>query len=242
MVSKNPKRKLSEFLIKVSRVGINMNKYMKKKRPLIQLILLLQFSITICAQESKNNLVVSGMLAHYEQISKYGSAEVVPGYYQYPVDPGIEFLYLRNLNKNISLGTGIGYQKGRIMDFIINQYRFHFAELSIPILFNTHLYLNEKNGLLISAGLYGGKTILLKAESTGSTDGWYEFSDFDISWYSDDSFFLDIYFGAGYSYSISQKSSISIMPFVKYRANTVWLNDFQKKLHYGIKLSYSVDL
>jgi hypothetical protein len=100
------------------------------------------------------------------------------------------------------------------MDFIINQYRFHFADVSIPILFSSHFNLDERNGLLITTGLYGGKAILLKAESTGSTDGWHEFSDFDISWYSDDAFFLDIYFGAGYSYSISQKSSISIMPFV----------------------------
>ncbi len=127
------------------------------------------------------------------------------------------------------MGTGICYQKGKIMDFIINQYRFHFAEVSIPILFYSRFKFDERNGLLISTGLYGGKTILIKAESAGKLGGWYKFPDFDISWYSDDEFFLDLYFGAGYSYSISQKSNISIMPFIKYRANTVWLNDFQEK-------------
>jgi hypothetical protein len=212
---------------------------MKKTLLFIQVIILFQCAYPVCAQEAKNKFVLSGILAHYDQISKYGSAKVVPGYYQYPVDPGIEVLYLRNLNKNISLGTGICYQKGKIMDFIINQYRFHFAEVSIPILFNSRFKFDERNGLLISTGLYGGKTILKKAESAGKLGGWYKFPDFDISWYSDDEFFLDIYFGAGYSYSISQKRSISIMPFVKYRANTVWLNEFQKKLHYGVKLSYS---
>jgi hypothetical protein len=212
---------------------------MKKIKFLFQLMILLQFVNPVCAQEAKNKIVISGILAHYEQISKYGSANVVPGYYQYPVDPGIEVLYLKNLNKNISLGTGICYQKGKIMDFMYNQYRFHFAEASIPFLLSSHFNLDERNGLLISTGFYGGKAILLKAESTSSTDGWHEISDFDIGWYSDDVFFLDIYFGAGYFYSISQKSSISIMPFVKYRANTVWLNEFQKKLHYGVKLSYS---
>jgi hypothetical protein len=212
---------------------------MKKTILLIQLMILLPFANPVSAQEYKNKIVISGILAHYEQISKYKSAKVVPGYYQYPVDPGIEVLYLRNLNKNLSLGTGICYQKGKIMDFIINQYRFHFADVSIPILFNSRFKFDKRNGLLISTGLYGGKTTLLKAESTGSAYGWYENPGFDIGSYSDDEFFLDIYFGTGYSYSISQKSSISIMPFVKYRANTVWLNEFQKKLHYGVKLSYS---
>jgi len=203
------------------------------------LIVIIFSGIQVRAQEAKNTIVLSGILAHYEQISKYGSAEVIIGYYQYPVDPGIEFLYLRNLNKNISLGTGICYQKGRISDFIRNPDRFNFAEVSIPVLLSSHFKFDKRNGLLITTGLYGGKTILHKAEFMDNLNAWHENRDFDISWYSDDVFFLDIYFGAGYSYSISQKSSISIMPFVKYRANTVWLNDFQKKLHYGVKLSYS---
>lgn len=212
---------------------------MKKTLLFIQLMILLQFANLVCAQEAKNKIVISGILAHYEQISKYGSAEVIIGYYQYPVDPGIEVLYLRNLSKNISLGTGICYQKGRISDFIRNPSRFNFDEVSIPFLLSSRFKFDKRNDLLITTGLYGGKTIFRKAEFIDNLNAWYEHRDFNIEWYSDDVFFLDIYFGAGYSYSISQKSSISIMPFVKYRANTVWLNDFQKKLHYGVKLSYS---
>jgi hypothetical protein len=209
----------------------------------ILIFILIFFSVfQLQAQEAKNTIVLSGMLAHYEQISKYRSAKVIPGYYQYPVDPGIEILYLRNLNNNISLGTGICLQKGKIMDFIRNQYRFHFADVSIPILFNSHFNLDERNGLLISTGLYGGKTILLKAEDLTKFYDWNENPDFDIGWYSDDEFFLDIYFGAGYSHSFTQNRIISVVPFVKYRVNTVWLNSFQKKLHYGVKLSYSVNL
>jgi hypothetical protein len=205
------------------------------------LIVIIISGIPLRAQETKNSIVLSGVLAHYEQISKYRSAKVVPGYYLYPIDPGIEVLYLRYLNKNISLGTGICYQKGRISDFIINPDRFNFSEVSIPFLLSSRFKFDERNGLLITTGLYGGKTILRKAEFIDSLNAWHENSDFDISWYSDDVFFLDIYFGAGYSYSISPKSSISIMPFIKYRANTVWLNDFQEKLHYGVKLSYSCE-
>jgi hypothetical protein len=215
---------------------------MKKTLLFVQLITLIQFANPVCAQEAKNTIDISGILAHYDQISKYEGAKYIIGYYQYPVDPGIEALYFRNLNNNISLGTGICLQKGRITDFIINPYRFHFAEVSIPVLFSSRFKFDERNGLLITTGLYGGKTILRKAESASNVYDWYEIPDFNIGWYSDDVFFLDIYFGAGYSYSILQKSSISIMPFVKYRANTVWLNSFQEKLHYGVKLSYSVNL
>lgn len=182
---------------------------------------------------------MSGVLAHYDQISKYGSAKVVPGYYQYPIVPGIEILYLRYPNKNISIGTGFCYQKGRISDFIINPYRFNFAEACIPVLLSSRFKFYEKNGLLFTIGLYGGKTILLKAESASNVYDWYEFPDFDIGWYSDDVFFIDIYFGVGFSYSFSQKGNISILPFFKYRKNTVWLNTFQEKWHYGVKLSFT---
>ncbi len=153
----------------------------------------------------------------------------------------LRFCIIRNLNNYFSLGTGVCYQKGRISDFIRNPYRFNFTEVSIPFLLSSLFKLDEKNGLIITTGLYGGKTILHKAEGTGSIDGWYEIHDFDKSWYSDDVFFLDIYFGAGYSYSISKKSKISLTPFAKYRANNVWLNEFQKKLHYGAKLNFSLN-
>lgn len=213
---------------------------MKKTLLFIQLVIFFQFVNPACAQEIKNTIVLSGILAHYEQISKYNSADVVPGYYQYPVDPGIEVLYLRNLNNNLSLGTGINLQRGRITDFIINSYRFNFTEVSFPVLLSSRLKLKERNGLLITTGLYGGKTILRKAESASNVYDWYEIPDFNIGLYSDDEFFLDIFFGAGYSYSISEKRAISIVPFIKYRANTVWLNSFQQKLHYGVKMSYSI--
>lgn len=205
------------------------------------LIVIIISGIPLRAQETKNSVVLSGVLAHYEQISKYRSAKVVPGYYQYPVDPGIEVLYLRYLNKNTSLGTGFCYQKGRISDFIKNPDRFNFAEVSIPLLLSRHFKFEESNGLLITTGLYGGKTILHKAEFIDNGNAWHENRDFNIEWYSEDVFFLDIYFGAGYAYSFSQNRIISIMPFIKYRANTVWLNDFQEKFHYGVKLSYSIN-
>jgi hypothetical protein len=205
------------------------------------LIVIIFSCIQLQAQETKNTIVLSGVLAHYEQNSKYGSAKAILGYYHYPVDPGIEVLYLRNLNKNISLGTGICFQRGRTSDFIINPDRFNFDEVSIPVLLSSRYKFHERNGLLITTGLYGGKTILRKAEFIDNGNAWHEHRDFNIGWYSDDVVFLDIYFGAGYSYSVSQNRIISIMPFVKYRANTVWLNDFQEKLHYGVKLSYSIN-
>jgi hypothetical protein len=52
---------------------------MKKTLLFIQIVILLQFANPVCAQEAKNKIVLSGILAHYEQISKYGSAKVVPG-------------------------------------------------------------------------------------------------------------------------------------------------------------------
>ncbi len=61
----------------------------------IILILILFTGIELQAQEAKNTFTVSGILAHFDQITKYHSAKVVPGYYEYPVDPGVEILYYK---------------------------------------------------------------------------------------------------------------------------------------------------
>lgn len=215
---------------------------MKKSLLFIPFLIIILFTHPVFAQEAKNTFVLSGNLTHFAQISDHRDTE--RGSYTYPFDPGIEALYFRHLFKNISLGTGIGYQKGRNSDFIHNQRKFDFVEVNIPVLLSRYYKFDKRKGMLITTGLYGGKTFLRKVEWMGSATGWLNQPDFDpeLSYKSNDVVFLDIFFGAGYSYSILQKSSISVMPFAKYRVNTVWLNAFQKKIIYGVKLSYSIHL
>lgn len=83
------------------------------------------------AQESKNSLVLSGSLAHYE---RSGQSINVIGSYKYPVDPGFELLYQYQLSSTFFLGAGLNYQFGRIANWEGQVDRFRFGKMSCPLL------------------------------------------------------------------------------------------------------------
>lgn len=214
---------------------------MKIKLLKLLLALFLTFgTIHIIAQEKKNQMVISGILVHYDEIIKNDHQKAIDDYYLYPVDPGFELLFKRNLANNFSFGTGLCFQNGKIST--VGQHRFHFSEISIPIQIFKEFVLDPINGLCVTTGLYGGKMLLTKAEGADSHENWYEISEFDKTPYSNDALFLDLYLGIGYIYTLSKKSHLSLIPFGKYRIEPDWFNYFQEKFHYGIKLSYTFSL
>jgi len=195
------------------------------------------------AQEKKNTITVSGIVAHYINNEKYDLNGPVEGYYKSKVDPGFEILFLRSLAKNTRIGTGLNFQKGRVASYMSGLRRFNFYELSVPAILQQDFTLNEKERCFFTTGIYGGKTVLQKYASPDSFDNWHDSNDFKyLENYSDDVYFIDIYFDAGYSKSFAKLGDVSLAPFVKYRVNSTWLNYHQDKVHVGIKLSYSFKL
>jgi hypothetical protein len=215
---------------------------MKQKKIILFLLLsILVGQIHLLGQEKKNTITLGGITAHYINNEKYDLIGPFHGYYKFPVDPGFELLYFRSLSKNIKIGTGLDFQKGRVASYMSGLRRFKFEEISVPIMLQCESMLNEKNNLFLTMGIYAGKTILLKAASPTSNENWNDYQDFSIiENYSGDVYFADIYFDAGYSKSITKVGNISIAPFVKYRMNTTWLNYHQKKTQFGLKLIYSL--
>lgn len=214
-----------------------------------QIIVVFMFLVSLCCttnlwgQEKKNTIVVSGTLAHFINNEKYDLNGPEPGYYKSKVDPGFEILYLRSLTKNTRVGSGFNFQGGRVASYMSGLRRFDFYELSIPVIFQTGFTVGEKNRCFFTTGIYGGKTVLQKYASPNSSGTWRDYKDFShLENYSDDVFFTDVYFDAGYSRSFAKLGDISLAPFVKYRLNSTWLNYHQDKVHYGIKLSYSFKL
>ncbi len=193
----------------------------------------------VWGQEKKNIFRISGIAAHYIGNGNNKSLGPIFEYYNFPVDLGGELLYFRHLSEKFEIGTGFNYQNGRVASY--RSRRFEFYEISFPFVIKKDFIFNEKNSCFLTSGIYWGKTILRKTENPDSAGNWHEFPSLEfVENYSDDISFLDIYLDAGYSFSISKLSEISLAPFAKYRANTTWLNYHQNKYHFGIKLNYSL--
>ena len=194
-------------------------------------------------QEKKNTISISGIAAHFINNEKYHLVDPFAGYYDSKVDPGIEMLFLRSITNNTKIGTGFNFQMGRVASFMSDLRRFNFDEVSIPAILQTGFTIKEKNRCFLTAGVYGGKTILKNYASPDRFENWNDSEDFEyLDNYSDDVYFMDVYFDIGYSRSFGNVGNISLAPFVKYRTNSTWLNYHQKKLHFGVKLIYSFQI
>lgn len=199
------------------------------------------FTLSLYGQEKKNTITIGGIAAHYINNEKYQLIGPFNGYYKFPVDPGFELLYLRPLWENLKVGTGFNFQQGRVASYMSGLRRFQFTEVSIPLILQGTTEINQKNSFFITSGIYTGAIPRIKAESPDKGENWNEYADFDmLEKSSDDIWFVDIYFDAGYSRSVAKNGNISIAPFVKYRSNSTWLNYHQKKAQFGFKLIYSL--
>ncbi len=197
-------------------------------------------AIHISAQEKKHNLIFSGILAHYFNVGK--TTEYMKGFYSYPVDPGIEAIYMYSILPQVKVGTGINLQTGRNMSWERDLLRFHYKEVSIPLQARVDLFRFFKKSMnwFFTIGYYPGKSFDIKAEDTDSGGDWNnrDLATTDIEKYSTDNFFTDLYFDLGFTQEIGHWGEISISPFVDFRQNTTWMEYHKDKLHYGIKISY----
>lgn len=215
---------------------------MKKIVFLIQLLILIHFNNALCGQDKKFKIEAGGILAQYLKIEE-GNFTAFPGYYNFPVTPGAEIVFSGKIIRGVTIGTGVNYQYGNVSSYVNDiQKRFHFEEVSIPVLLQKTFISNEKKAFYCSAGVYFGKMISAKADYNTSF-GWEESTDItNVAYYSNDKSLSDLYFDLGYSTPLSSRFDISFSPFIKYRINTTWLNHHHKKVYYGVKVNVSLKL
>lgn len=216
---------------------------MKNNISVIFLLFIFLFSTNLLwGQEKKNSITVSGAIAHYIKIEDFN---VTPfdGYYVFPLSPGAELIYSRQIFPKLDLCTGLSFQKVRVSSNVDISYdyilRFRYNELSIPLLLRRFFTLKNQNLWYISLGVYNGKQMNIISEYPERV-GWKNWGEIKtIANYSNDHFFTDIYFDIGYSKSHSW-GDLSIAPFFKYRINPTWLNTYQNRINWGVKLIYSL--
>ncbi len=207
---------------------------------IIIVIVLLSVSYNIWGQEKSNSINIGGIAAHFIGNESYGSIRDYPDYYSFPIDFGVEAIYLRSIPFNFKIGIGFNYQKGRFASHISGLRRFQFYELSVPVIIKKEFMFNNSSSWYFTAGAYFGKMTLQGVQMNDSAGNWHEWRDLNrLEGYSNDIKFADLYFDTGYSYRIKENSIISFTPFIKYRVNTIWLNTHLEKLHYGVKLIYT---
>ena len=212
---------------------------MKQKKLIVFLLLSLLGLNHLNGQEKKNTINISGIIAHYTGINnspQYGHPE---GFYRFPLSLGAEILYWRQISHNIELGTGITLQKVQVQSTVNYTLRFQYRELSVPILLRKNFTLKNQNLWYVTAGIYNGKQLNIVSRYPTSVD-WTRWDDLKtIAGYSSDHFFSDLYFDAGYTKSFNKYGELSFSPFFSYRVNSTWLNTYEKKSHWGVKLIYS---
>lgn len=203
-------------------------------------VIFLLISLFIYPQEKKKSIQISGILIHYQNKEVKHLVGPFEGYYENEASPGIECLYIRQIAKSISIGTGVGYNFGKSSSYFVTPTRFRFKELTIPLLLNFNFFEHKSGFLNFNAGLYFGRTCNIRAELPSKYDRWTEELYYEyLEGYSEDVNFIDLYFSLGYSIKLNAEKDVHVSPFIKYRANKIWLNTHQKEAQYGIKLSYS---
>ncbi len=213
---------------------------------IIIIVLLLFSAFQLQAQEIKNNaqekkqsIGLNAILSHYMKPAG-SNLGLEHGYYFYPIDPGLEVLYKRKLDNKLVFGFGINYQLGRNASNVSGPRRFKFHEFSVPVILQKELNLNGKNWYL-TAGIYGGKIMKVIAEHPDKYWEWREWSDYNtLEFYSDDEIFMDIYLDVQKEIFSWQNSRLLVSPYTSFRINSSWLTNYQRNIHYGLKINYEL--
>ncbi len=195
-------------------------------------------SISVFGQK-KNCLTVSAIAANYIGVKDehYDGRNLD---YNFIPGPGVEINYMFEILKGINIGTGINYQLEFTSSYIdYYERRFKFNDISFPILLKKYIKIKDYEHLYVTTGIYFGKTKNIDVDYPGS-NGWNPWPNYDtLENYSEDIRFSDLYLDFGYHSSLNKCFAFSFAPFFKYRINTTWVNYYQKKNNFGIKLNLS---
>lgn len=161
--------------------------------------------------------------------------------------PGGE-LKLTCFLKNIwSVSSGINYQFGRIKNYQIGGYneRITFSELVFPL--NTTFYfIKSRRNLNLTSGLYLGKYLSSKLETSGGkmnpNDDWHEIKSDFISGYTTNKKIADFYFSVGFDPSANKTRKVRFNIFTKYRLIDNWLYQDVSRFVFGIKFDINFAL
>lgn len=213
-----------------------------KNDHLLIFFLYITISPTISGQETKNHLTLSGNFSHFINCED-DDLGTRTGYFKYAISPGMEIIYSRVIFPQLCAETGISFQWGRFSSNTIDhgQHRFNSYELSVPLYLKKVFLFNNGNLQYFTSGVYLGKIIKVIGEFPDS-QSWQITKPEYLPFFSNNTFFSDLYLDCGYVFTRDKKPDISFAPFIKYRFNPTWLNHHESRWIYGIKIDLTLKL
>jgi hypothetical protein len=205
---------------------------------ILVILFLILSSSSISAQEKKSLVEISGMFAHYSDNSRNINTNSYPSSF---ITPGIEIQYIHLLDSCFWVSSGVGYQYVSLVSDRDEIDKFQFGEISLFLGFELRLFNTKGNSISLSSGINGGKFIDFRWTVPSKT-GWHEALLQNMSRYSEDNYFSDIYFSLNYQPFVNNRNNLVLSPFIKYRIRDNWINYYIEKIHYGIKLSYTIGM
>jgi hypothetical protein len=204
---------------------------------LVILFLILSSSL-IFAQEKKSFVEISGMFAHYSDNSGNINTNSYPSPF---ITPGIEIQYYHLLDGCFWVSSGVGYQYVSLVSDRDEIDKFQFGEISLLLGIELRLFRLKGNSFSLSSGINGGKFIDFRWTVPSKT-GWHEAPLQNMSRYSEDNYFSDIYFNLNYQPFVNNRNNLVLSPFIKYRIRDNWINYYLEKVHFGLKIGYRFKL
>jgi hypothetical protein len=199
--------------------------------------LILCFSNHSIASDGNWKIKVDASVMHFTSANQHVFKKDLESVYSYPFDPGIQATIHYNLSPEISIGTGIFYQQGRASDY--HSYD-HFGELGMPIQIHYTPKLNKIRPVVqfgFDLGTYAYDDYY-----------WEHMYDQGVIYYKNrrylfpDYFFTDCTLGLGFEFGRWKNSSLSCLPFFKYRIYETRDIVETENLFYGIKIGFTFNL
>ncbi len=193
----------------------------------LTLFLLFIFNINSYSQDSRFSGFLNLNSAHFTN-----NGENIQ--YSLPTDIGIESGVWFDLTKNVSIGTGLSFQMGRISSYD-NKSGTEFWELSTPFLAKFSTSGKNKLKFFTIAGIYLGNISYYKDSS-------YVRKTYDLAYWKirEDLVFPDIradlLICPGIEYQVSKNFGISISPFIKYSFIRLTNGPYIDPFYYGLKV------
>lgn len=205
---------------------------MKIKSFLLLSILFLMISSGV-AQSFKSSVNINAQFSNY--LTEYYS----------PVNPGIEILYENKVVSLFSISAGINYNYSswRKSVGVKSDFKRRFHEIFVPVILKGKI----SDGFNAAVGIYSGWLASGKElyKGSSSTSKWSD-NTHNTSYNESPKFAADLFFGLelfNFVQSNIKNHSIKITPFVKFRLNENWLDEYRDgHTSFGLKVNYLIRL
>ena len=161
------------------------------------------------------------------------------------LNPGFEALLNFRSSSDFIISSGLQYQMGKIQRSIPFE-RVVFDELCVPVIFTLPIANSNSCKFSLSSGFYFGKymnsNLEIKGGKLNSNNEWIKISKENINGYSNKNSISDLFLGFNFKEFDIHANYLQISLYSRLRLIQHWTNKDVSKIHWGIKISYTLKI